>query len=291
MRALTLVMIVGLTFPAVVRAEGALDFLDPCKKEEKRFKSTTEAIRTRVADAKSKAAAWDANPDTLPDNVLLQYRGAVRAFALKSWLDSASGQELVKTWKLKDQGAISKRFFDTIYAKDVPEETEKKIARMLFKQDYAQNIKPDIDKKSSEIDKTINDQKQKLDKQCSPAVFDQVLRGTVGNLVMIVDGNFKAAKNEKGEIAKYTRALSGISITDIMKYGLRGGENSEVRKLQKTWTGALDGAGIGPNNELRKFLAAVDPTNLPTPKSVQINIDSGTGRNVCRNLTFGVGCR
>lgn len=49
--------------------------------------------------------------------------------------------------------------------------------------------------------------------------------------IRIISANIDASKNENGEIAKLVRALSGVSITDIERYGLCGGENSEVRKL------------------------------------------------------------
>ena len=35
------------------------------------------------------------------------------------------------------------------------------------------------------------------------------------------------------------RAVTGVSIGDIMKNGLAGGENSEMNKLRKNWTAAL----------------------------------------------------
>lgn len=49
--------------------------------------------------------------------------------------------------------------------------------------------------------------------------------------VNIMLRNIEASKNEKGDMAKLLRAISGISATDIEKYGICGGPNSEVRKL------------------------------------------------------------
>lgn len=43
--------------------------------------------------------------------------------------------------------------------------------------------------------------------------------------------NIAASKRESGEIDKLIRALSGVSVKDIEKYGICGGKNSEVRKL------------------------------------------------------------
>lgn len=46
-----------------------------------------------------------------------------------------------------------------------------------------------------------------------------------------MQANIEAAGRESGEIDKLIRALAGISIRDIEKYGICGGKNSEVRKL------------------------------------------------------------
>lgn len=51
-----------------------------------------------------------------------------------------------------------------------------------------------------------------------------------GALDIIIE-NIKASNRESGEIDKLIRALSGISIMDIKKYGICGGPNSEARKL------------------------------------------------------------
>jgi hypothetical protein len=48
--------------------------------------------------------------------------------------------------------------------------------------------------------------------------------------VKIVDGNIRAASGERGEIDKVIRAVTGISVRDINKYGIFGGPNSVFRK-------------------------------------------------------------
>jgi hypothetical protein len=45
----------------------------------------------------------------------------------------------------------------------------------------------------------------------------------LANPVKIVDGNIKAAARESGEVAKALRAVTGISVRDIQKYGIAGG--------------------------------------------------------------------
>ncbi|WP_354125620.1 hypothetical protein [Bradyrhizobium sp. LB8.2] len=48
--------------------------------------------------------------------------------------------------------------------------------------------------------------------------------------VKIVDGNIKAASGESGELDKLIRATTGISVRDINRYGIFGGNNSVFRK-------------------------------------------------------------
>jgi hypothetical protein len=54
--------------------------------------------------------------------------------------------------------------------------------------------------------------------------------GEIRKALNIPIGNIRAASQESGEIAKVIRATTGISIMDIQKYGLLGGENSFFRK-------------------------------------------------------------
>jgi hypothetical protein len=49
-------------------------------------------------------------------------------------------------------------------------------------------------------------------------------------LTPIIVNNFQAAGRESGEGAKLVRAVMGISVRDIEKYGLWGGPNSIFRK-------------------------------------------------------------
>ena len=63
--------------------------------------------------------------------------------------------------------------------------------------------------------------------------------------------NFNGAGNESGDGAKALKALTGISIDDIAKHGILGGENSYLRKIIPTWS---DGGGVfgGDNSFFRK---------------------------------------
>jgi hypothetical protein len=54
----------------------------------------------------------------------------------------------------------------------------------------------------------------------------------LGSPVRIVDGNVKAAANESGGAARALRAVTGISVRDIHKYGIFGGPNSLFHKVE-----------------------------------------------------------
>ena len=108
--------------------------------------------------------------------------------------------------------------------------------------------------------------------------------------MLIVSANTEAAKREKGDIAKAVRAVSGISITDIQKYGLLGGENSELRKIA---SGIVGGEGSELSKAIRALDQVLNPTrwkvDLPTikietPKLPKIDPPTVTlpgGRRVC----------
>ena len=62
------------------------------------------------------------------------------------------------------------------------------------------------------------------------AAQDAAIAAMVHAASKILAENAKAAGRESGEIDKLLRAISGVSVEDIRKYGLCGGPNSEVRK-------------------------------------------------------------
>lgn len=82
------------------------------------------------------------------------------------------------------------------------------------------------------------------------SVFVALLEEWLGNRIK---SNIEGAKNENGEGAKILRATLGISIEDIRKHGILGGENSYLRKIVPTWS---DNGGVlgGENSFFRKNL-------------------------------------
>lgn len=267
------------------KADGALDFADYCKKIEKDQKSVSASIERDVSATTTKLANWYKDPKTMPDADLAHYRNVVQLAAYKSWEESASGVELIKAWKADNPNVnLVEDFNSKIYSKEMTAEKEIELARKLYQFDYEQNIKPKLDASVTTINKNLAEAKQKVDENCKPDVVSQIFRGTIGRILLTYAGNKEAAKNEKGDFAALTRLLTGISLTDIMKYGIGGGPNSELKKLGKTWTDGLDSIGIGPNSFLRQATAALDPTNIKVPKELQITIDDRSLPNLEKNL-------
>ena len=91
-----------------------------------------------------------------------------------------------------------------------------------------------------------------------PTAGNQVLN-TVGTYAVAVVAwlgisavsNIQAAGNESGAGAQVLRGTLGISVGDIQKYGILGGDNSYLRKIIPTWS---DGGGVfgGDNSFFRK---------------------------------------
>lgn len=274
--------------PGLSFAQGALDDLDYCNSFKDKYATASEAVEADVAAAQQRMEGYKKDPSTLPPDVLDQYRAAVRTAAFKQWSESATSIELIKLKVAADSAFDASAFFsDSIYKTEVSAEQETKLAYMVFDIDY-ERLKKKVDEDVSKVRSNLAESKASLDANCKQDVVSQIFRGTIGRALLTLAGNKEAAKNEKGDIAAFVRLTTGISITDILKNGLRGGENSELAKLGKAWTAGLDSVGIGENSELRKVAAAIDPTNLDVPKQLQFKIDDRSVENAITNLTGGL---
>jgi hypothetical protein len=69
-----------------------------------------------------------------------------------------------------------------------------------------------------------------------------------------IEQNIRASNRECTLITQFVRATTGISPRDIAKYGLLGGERSELRRFADIVAG-------GQNSEVRKTLRFLDPGN------------------------------
>jgi hypothetical protein len=167
---------------------------------------------------------------------------------------------VIQSWQPIAEDAAKAKFLEFIYAKEIPPELEKKLAQSVFQKDYADHLKSKLDEMVTDVNNDINANKAKLDGACSKDEFSKFMRMTLGNAMIMVHGNFEAAKREDGEIAKAVRAITGISITDILKSGLQGGPNSEVAKFNKMLEGVLDKNGMGNSTVVGQFFNAINPT-------------------------------
>jgi hypothetical protein len=209
-------------------AAGLLDWADPCVDAEKTFNSNSAAIRSRADQA---IREWDGRVEP-PGELRGLYVEAIREGAYKAWSDDPGTKAILDAMKAKDpQFNAHALFISQVYPKVVAPEKEAEYVRLVYKADYDGKIRPKLVESRDGLEKTINSEKQKLDSSCKPDVVSHVLRGTIGNALAILGNNWSAAQNEKGDLAKYFRATSGISITDIQKYGIQGGPNSELNKL------------------------------------------------------------
>lgn len=261
------------------KADGMLDFADPCKGAQKEFGSTAEALKTR-ADAV--ISEWDARQEP-PGEIRGLYVEAIRKAAFQAWSTNDQVKPLIATLKQSDpKFDEAAYFYEKVYPAALTNEQESEMVRALFKADYQSSLRPKFLEDRKSLDKKIDEQKQELDSSCKPDVFNQVIRATFGRAILIVTGNFDAAKNESGEIAKLVRATSGISLTDIEKYGIQGGPNSEISK-------ALRAVGVGPNSEITKGLKVLTDTlnptkwklDLPNNPPPVVNIPIGGGVRIC----------
>jgi hypothetical protein len=103
--------------------------------------------------------------------------------------------------------------------------------------------------------KQLEYERDNADKEDQNGVGDQ-FEDFFGQLVTalghwIEDRFANDTADETGDGAKVLKALLGISIADIEKYGILGGENSYLRKIIPTWS---DGSGFfgGDNSFFRK---------------------------------------
>jgi hypothetical protein len=235
--------------------------VDPCERQEDKFISTTDALRGQADASMAQLAAWDADPSTIPQSVLDPIREAIRTHLYDKWKDTKQGKGMVASWEVTVDNPIAyDKFIAHVYSVDISPEMETEIAKGLFQQKYRAEWKPKMDSDRAELEGQIAGQKARLDEACSPTVFSQIMRSTIGNAILIVNGNFEAAKDESGDIAKAVRAISGISLTDIGKYGFEGGENSEVAKINDAIEGVLERNGMGSETVVGQVFAAVNPT-------------------------------
>lgn len=241
-------------FNGIAFGAGALDWADPCVDIQKKFASNGAAAKVR-ADQTIKE--WDSRIEP-PGELRGLYVEAIREGAFKAWSGDPTATALINALKQANAKFNPHIYFVTeIYPKVVTADKEAEYVRTLYKTDYQAKLRPQLLAARSDLDKANGVEKTKLDAACKPDVVSQILRGTIGNALLILGNNWSAAQNEKGDVAKYFRATSGISITDIQQYGIQGGPNSELNKIMG-----------GENSAARAVIKALDPSqwNIVVPE-------------------------
>lgn len=241
-------------------AQGVFDFADPCKKAENEFANGSNALR-ESADAT--IAKWEATTEPT-DELKSYYIEAFRLAAYNTWSADPTVAGLLKQLAKADKSFDPQVFFmETVYPQAVTKDDENKAVLEMFRIDKEAVIIPRLEGQRAELETQISEQKATLDASCKPDVVSQIFRATFGNAAIIIDRNSQAAKNENGDIAGFIRLTSGISLTDIGKQGILGGDNSELRKLANSVAG-------GENSELRKALRSLDETFNPARWKVDL---------------------
>lgn len=207
-------------------AQGTLDWADPCIEQENRFDSSASASRSRADQA---IAALDAQENP-PPALRSYYVEAIREGLYKGWIEKPEVAVLIEQINKNGPVDTKKIFIESIYPEAVTQDEENELVKAFYKKDYSERFRPQMIKERQDLEDTLNSQEIDLNDSCSPDVVSQILRGTIGNILGIVGSNTEAAKNESGDIAKYIRATSGVSITDIQTHGLQGGPNSFVNE-------------------------------------------------------------
>jgi hypothetical protein len=232
-------------------AAGALDWADPCIDAQKTFSSNGAAARFRVDQV---IQEWDSRTEP-PGEIRGLYVEAIREGAFQTWSNDPGAKAILDAMRAKDPAFDAKELFITkVYPQVVTSEREAEYVRALYKADYDANIRPELTKSRLDLEVQLSSQKQIMDESCKPTVIAQVFRGTIGNALALLGNNWDSAQSEKGDVAKYFRATSGISLSDVKKYGIRGGDNSELRKLVG-----------GDGSVASQVVKALDPTQWKIP--------------------------
>lgn len=269
--------IIFLSLLTLVPSAASADIpFDPCNSQESKFASTTDAARGQMHVIQAKYQGWYDNPDTLSSEMYNNYRDAIRLYLFNKWKITPSGSGTISSWGVSPDDPVAfQKFVEFIYTKEIPSEMEKQSVHKVFRQYYEAKIKPEIDKTSAENEKIIADRKKELDESCEPTVFAQFFRVTIGNLLITIGDNFDAAKNESGDISKAIRAVTGISVDSIQEWGLQGGENSEIHKLNSAIDSVMEANGMGSSTVVGQVANSLNPTKwkIEAPKIETPKVD------------------
>lgn len=222
-------------------AAGAFDFLDPCIKARNEFSDQRQQIREKYAAVNASVGSMTYTPEFKVAWIKAKREQARPIF------DMEVAPALAR-YKVTDMDAAFDAWFNDMLGSIAPDDLDS-IINITFRQLAKEEVAQSQDKTGADIDKAKND----LDSACKKDVGSQILRVAMAPISWI-GGNFEAAKDEHNLVTQVFKAVTGISPKDITKYGILGGENSELRKLANAIAG-------GKNSEIRKFMRSLDPSN------------------------------
>jgi hypothetical protein len=224
-----------------VFAAGAFDFLDPCIKARNEFFDQRQQVREKYAAANVSVDGMTYTPEFKNAWIKAKREQARPIF------DKEVAPVLAR-YKVTEMDAAFNAWFDDMLGSIAPADLDS-IINITFRQLAKEEIAQYQAKTESDYDKA----KGELDSSCKKDVGSQVLRVATAPIGWI-GGNFEAAKDEHNLVTQVFKAVTGISPKDIAKYGILGGENSELRKLANAIAG-------GEQGEFRKALRFMDPSN------------------------------
>jgi len=260
-----------LCFANAAIADDPLDLADPCTDAGNKFTSTSNALRARADELLAK---WDASASP-PDELKQFFVDAVREAIFGQWEKDPNIAALIAAYQKVSPGFdIHAFFFQNIYPKVVTPEQELSYVNVFYKSYYVAEIRPKLIAERAALETTIVSQHNDLDSACKQDFFDKVIRVTMGNASLYIKANTEAAKQEHGVIAQSIRLTSGISITDIEKNGILGGDGSELRKLANTAGGSLQALSGALNNLNKSISDIAKQISVPLPPLPQVTLPS-----------------
>ncbi|EPV8439233.1 hypothetical protein [Klebsiella variicola] len=216
--------------PLSANAEGAFDQLDPCISAGQKMSSSAAAARSQAQDVETKWSGLTEPPSTIRP----MYVQAIRSYFYDQSLKNENAKKIYETKIKEDPNFDAKKYFiETLYPIFMSQSAENELVNQSFKNDYEKNIQPKIAEMRVNLEKQLNEQKDKYDQTCKSDVVNQVIRVVFSTAISPINNSIQGMKNEDGTLNQGIYLLSGISMNDINTKGLFGGENSVVNNALK----------------------------------------------------------
>ncbi len=211
------------------QAEGIFELLDPCVAAKEEFQSSRSEILDEIREQ------LEENTTGEPSIEFTNYWWAEKRRFLLDYFSRSELAELVKA-----AGGSDTEAFALWMAKQIEREGgADRLDNVVVVDEFHRLRQLVILEQRGSTEKELERAKRELYGECALELLDQRIGAqlTVTSLDIIA-GNFEAAASERGDLSKLVRATTGISVSDIQRYGMLGGRNSEFRRL---FSSLLDG--------------------------------------------------